>query len=161
MNKIGMIWAQSLYGVIGVKNALPWHLPEDLKHFSHFTKGQTVIMGRHTWDSLPQAYKPLPERQNIVLTSEDISIEGVLVVHSIEDALEAVKTEEAWIIGGGQLYASMINKADILEVTYVDTNADGDAYAPAIPNGWDKVKETDWLVSANGLRYRFVTYIKE
>lgn len=160
MTKIGMIWAQSLYGVIGVKNALPWYLPEDLKHFSHFTKGQTVIMGRNTWDSLPEAYKPLPDRVNIVITSEQNTLDGALVVHSVKEALDAVETEEAWVIGGGQLYASMIKDADILEVTYVDTNTEGDAFAPAIPTGWDKVKETEWLVSANGLRYRFVTYLK-
>lgn len=163
MANIGIIWAQTLKGVIGAKNRLPWRLPEDLRHFSKITKNQTVIMGRNTWLSLPDAYKPLPDRQNIVITSHKIDVKkgNVIVVSSVEEALSLVDTEWAWIIGGGELYKSTIDLADTIEVTMINLpSVIGDTYAPAIPEEYNIIEDSGWLLSNNHLEYRFIRYQK-
>ena len=93
---IGAIWAQSRNGVIGDGQGMPWHIPEDLKHFKAVTLGQPVIMGRRTWESLP--FKPLPGRENLVLSSRDPGewSAGATVITEIP--------QEGWIIGGGEVY---------------------------------------------------------
>lgn len=162
MVKVGVIWAQNSRGVIGAKNGIPWYLPEDLRHFSEITKHETVIMGRNTWLSLPEAYRPLPERQNIVITSSFLDTpNNVIVVSSFEEAIQQVKTEWAWVIGGGQLYESVINLATRLEVTYIDLPIiQGDVYAPNIPDIFVSSEGTNWQIAKNSIRYRFETFVK-
>ncbi|MGI9605606.1 MAG: dihydrofolate reductase [Acidimicrobiales bacterium] len=132
-----LIWAMTENGVIGDQGDLPWHLPDDLKHFKLLTSGRPVIMGRTTWESLP--VQPLPGRRNIVLTSNpDYEAEGAEVVHSLEHALSRLEHEEqACVIGGASVYAQAMDRADRLEVTIIHTELEGDTTMPSVdPARW-------------------------
>ena len=169
--ELGLVWAQSGAGVIGAAGTLPWHLPEDLAHFRRTTAGAPVIMGRATWESLPERFRPLPGRPNIVLSrSPGYAAPGAHVVADLDTALATAAAvpgvERAWVIGGAQVYAAAMERADLLVVTYVDTEVEGDAFAPPVGPGWTAVAdqpERDAILaidrlSTTGLRYRFVTY---
>jgi len=124
-------------GVIGVDNRLPWRLPEDLRHFRAVTTGHAVIMGRRTWESLP---KPLPERQNIVVTRRPgYHAPGAEVAGSLDAALALVRLPApAYCIGGAELYAAALPRADEMHVTEVAGSPVGDTSFPA----WDR---SDWV----------------
>lgn len=159
-----MIWAQSVNGVIGVDNKLPWRLSEDLKHFSETTKGSTVIMGKNTWLSLPKKFRPLVDRENFILSRTGFAANGAQTFFTIQESLDAVETEWAWIIGGSQIYETSIKLADRLEVTLVNLpDVTGDAFAPSIPSYFAHSRpevELHWLKSASGLEYKFQSYEK-
>ena len=106
-------------GVIGIENRLPWHLPEDMKFFREATRGKPVIMGRKTWESLPDAFRPLPGRLNIVVSrNPDFHAAGGTVVGSLADALTAAgDAETAFVIGGAELYRQALPLADRLLLT--------------------------------------------
>ena len=104
-----VIAAVARNGVIGKDNRLPWHLPADLKHFKALTTGHTVIMGRKTWESLPERFRPLPGRQNIVVTrNAGYAASGATVVNSLADAVAAASGSEAFVIGGAELYQACL-----------------------------------------------------
>lgn len=132
--KIAMIAAVAENRVIGRNNDMVWHLPDDMRFFMQKTTGHHVIMGRKNFDSLPAKYKPLPNRVNVVITRQkDLQIEGVHVVNSLEEALEIAKAnheEEAFVIGGGEIYALALEQADTLYITEVKAQFDGDAFFP-------------------------------
>lgn len=117
--------------VIGKDNALPWRLPSDLKRFKELTAGKPIIMGRKTYESIG---RPLPNRTNIVLTTdEECKIEGCLVVNSIDEALgacKALKVDDVMVIGGAQVYDLMLYNADELLITYVLGAYSGDVIFP-------------------------------
>lgn len=115
----GIIAAVSPEGVIGVGNDLPWHYPADLKRFKRLTLGNTIIMGRSTWESLPK--KPLPGRRNIVITSRELA--GVECFAAIEAAL-ATCTGDVWFIGGARIFAAAMEIADVIDLTYVPDRID-------------------------------------
>ena len=158
------IWAQSRTRAIGADNDMLWHLPEDFRYFKETTLGRPVIMGRRTWESFPENVRPLPGRRNIVITrSADYAAEGADVVADLDAAVALAKTtdDDAWIIGGGQIYAAAMDLVDELWVTEVDVDAEGDAYAPEIGDEWQIIKATPvsgWLTGASGTRYRFLVY---
>ena len=161
--RLGLIWAQAHGRVIGRGGALPWRLPEDLEHFKRTTLGCPVIMGRRTWDSLPPRFRPLPGRQNIVLTrSSDWSAHGAQRAASLDEALQlAAGAPRAWVIGGAQLYAAAIARADELRITEIDLDVPGgDAFAPALGAEWREV-ERSTHTAASGLRYSLLHYCKE
>ncbi|MFF1879308.1 dihydrofolate reductase [Leifsonia sp. NPDC058230] len=162
VGSVALIWAQAKGGVIGRGGTMPWHLPEDLAHFRTLTAKDTVIMGRKTWDSLPERFRPLPERTNVVVTRQTGWAQpGATPTHSLEKALTASPSETTWVIGGAELYRLALSDADRLEVTEIDLEVDGDAFAPSIGDGWTaSVADPDWLTSATGLRYRFLTYLR-
>ena len=174
---LGAIWAQSLDGVIGDGAVMPWHVPEDLKHFKDVTMGAPVIMGRKTWESLNPKFRPLPGRENIVLSrrASDEWSAGATVVDNLDTALDAAPSD-AWIIGGGQLYTSALDRVDRIEVTIMGVQV-GDAYgadavlAPKVPEEFSLSADSDWLTSQSGhltipgqppselpMKYRFLTY---
>ncbi len=160
---LALVWAQARGGVIGHDGAMPWHLPEDLARFRRLTVGHPVLMGRATWDALPDRFRPLPGRENVVLTrAPDWTAPGATVVHAVDDAVRALAGRDAWVIGGGQVYAATIGAADRLEVTEIDLDAPGDAWAPAVDPGVWAAAAVDpaggWHTSTTGLRYRYVTY---
>ena len=135
---------------IGIKNTIPWHLPEDLKNFSKVTKGQgnnAIIMGRKTWESLPK--KPLPGRQNIILSRslDDITLHGnELYFSDMKKAVDhCIKKnfDETWIIGGHQLYKEAMNSLDIdeIHVTEINKKYDSDVFFPEIPEKFICIKE--------------------
>ena len=154
MGTLGAIWAQSLDGVIGDGADMPWHLPEDLKHFKEITFGHPIIMGRRTWESLPT--RPLPGRANHVLSSRQPGTwsRGAYVSRDIPD-LET----DAWIIGGAQVYEATIDEVDVIERTLIDVHPDLPAsravYAPRIDADFECVADGDWKASTSGLRYKF------
>ncbi|WP_159622812.1 dihydrofolate reductase [Ruania rhizosphaerae] len=155
---LGMIWAQAHDRVIGKDNDLPWHLPEDLRHFRESTSGDAVVMGRKQWESLPEKFRPLPGRRNIVLTrNPQYRAEGADVVGTLDEALALVAQEDAWICGGGQVYEQAIDAADVLVVTEIDLVVDGDTYAPVIGAQW-VAEHGPWQTSRTGIRFRIVTY---
>ena len=157
-----MIWAQDLQDVIGYRGGIPWELPEDLRHFVKLTRGSTVIMGRHTWESLPS--RPLKGRKNIVVTSRGLRIprisydeEIVGTAHSLRDALQGVTTQDAWIIGGSQLYLEGLPYASRVYKTVLDNYVVGDTFAPILNlQEWQCRTQTDWRLSPRqGIHYRF------
>ena len=156
MTWVGLIWAEARGGVIGAEGGMPWRIPEDMTHFRDITVGAPVIMGRKTWDSLPERFRPLEGRENIVITrQQDWAGDGA---HRAKNLADAVRGHDSvWVIGGGEIYAQAIGEADRLEVTEVDLDVDGDAYAPD-KTGWRLVSEGDWQTSRTGIRYRFLRY---
>ncbi|GAB3599789.1 dihydrofolate reductase [Microbacterium tumbae] len=153
---MGLIWAEARGGVIGAEGGMPWHVPEDLAHFKEITLGAPVIMGRKTWDSLPERFRPLSGRDNLVITrQQDWSAEGARRVASVSEAVRG--RDEAWVIGGAEIFAQVIGDADRLEVTELDLDVAGDAYAPS-KAGWRLVSEGEWQTSRTGIRYRFLRY---
>ena len=144
---------------IGKKNDLLWHLPEDLKRFKKLTFGNTVIMGKRTWESLPR--RPLPGRKNVVITDiPDETFEGAVTAYSIEDAVgKCEKSEEIFIIGGGSIYRQFIDIADRLYITHVHKKAPADIYFPKIDRRTWKVIEKEEFRSGEA-PYTYVIYGK-
>ena len=159
---VSLVWAQAHDRVIGADGRLPWHLPEDLRLFKRLTTGGTVVMGRRTWESLPERNRPLPRRRNVVLSRDPgWSADGAERAGSVGEVLAG--HPDCWVIGGGTVYEAAIARADRLEVTEVDAVLAGDTYAPVVDDGWRvtaRVPEAGWCTSTGpgGLRYRFVTY---
>lgn len=116
-----IIAAVARNGAIGKDGSLPWHIPEDLLHFKQLTHGHAVLMGRATWESLPERFRPLPHRQNIVLTQNTSYPlpDGVQRAANLEDALKKYADEDLYIIGGAQVYRAAAPYADRLEITEV------------------------------------------
>ena len=137
---ISLIAVTARNRAIGKDNALLWHLPEDLRHFRELTRGKPVIMGRKTWESLPDAFRPLPGRRNIVVSRDPHYVAaGATLAGSLEAAVKLCSdTDEAFVIGGEQLYAQALPFADRLYLTEVDAAADGDAFFP-------EFARSDWL----------------
>jgi dihydrofolate reductase len=148
--------------VIGNKGQLPWHISEDLKHFKDLTLGHPVIMGRVTHEEiLSKLGKPLPGRTNIVISRSNIPSEGILVVHSVRDAIEEAKKygDKIYIIGGRNIYEQTIDLADKLEITEVYKNFDGDVLFPNVhEEDWREIARED--KNAQGMKFSFVTYEK-
>lgn len=153
-----LIWAQSVSGIIGRDGDLPWRLPEDQDHFKALTADHTVVMGRRTWESLPDSVRPLPRRRNVVVTRDHGYLaDGAEVVAAVEDALS---DEATWVIGGEQIYALALPLASRCEVTEIEIDLrrrDGDAMAPVLDESWLGTTG-QWLTSRTGLRYRFHSY---
>lgn len=150
---IGLVWAQSANGVIGRNGMLPWHLPEDLKHFRSLTAGTTVLMGRRTWESLPPRFRPLPGRRNLVLSRTPQ--EGVEMFPDLQQALAAA-SEDVWVIGGAAVYRATLPIADRIVVTEIREPFEGDTHAPDVGRSPDSVGA--WQESSSGLHYRFLTW---
>ena len=169
---VGLVWAQTAGGVIGKDGDMPWHLPEDLKHFNRLTMGHPVIMGRKTWLSFPDKYRPLPGRTNIVITrqknwGDSPEAEGAVVVPSLDDALLESQFVDGggtvWILGGGEVFRQSTEVANVAVVTTIDVEADGDTFAPELDETWEaaaSVPPDGWLTAANGTRYRFTKWIR-
>lgn len=138
---ISMIVAIDKNNGIGKNNNLLVHIKEDLQYFKKITEGHTVVMGYNTWLSLP--FKPLKNRENIVLTSKEIQLEGAIVFNDIDHLLSHLETlneEEVFIIGGASLYNQMLNYADRLYVTHIFEDFNADTFFPEITNEWEIIK---------------------
>lgn len=142
MTEFVLIAAVAENRAIGRDNQLLWHIPEDMAHFRTLTAGQTVIMGRKTWESLPPRFRPLPGRRNIVISRQtDYAAPGAELAASLENALALASTAgTAFIIGGEQIYRQALPLAQRLEITEVALQPEADAWFPEIP-------ASDWLVT--------------
>lgn len=169
---LGLIWAQSLDRVIGANGRLPWYLPEDLRHFREITHRSPVIMGRKTWDSLPERFRPLPGRSNIVVTrNPEWSAPGTEPALTISSALtraelsffDSKNDSWIWVIGGAELFTVMLPLAARVELTEVKLAVPGDCYAPKLADEWQLSRsnpENGFLESATGISYRFLSYTR-
>jgi dihydrofolate reductase len=160
---VSLVWAQAANRVIGRAGTLPWRLPEDLARFRSLTIGSTVLMGRRTWESLPEAVRPLPGRDNLVLTRQPAwSAPGAVAVASMASALQNARSS-LWVIGGAEVYAAAVDHADRAVVTELADCFDGDTFAPRLDDTWgitDREPGSGWSTSVTGLRYRVVTYVR-
>lgn len=145
--------------VIGRGNDLVWRSPEDMARFKAATLGKTVIMGRKTWESLPPKFRPLPGRRNVVVTRQaDYVAPGAEVADSLPAAIALAREGEAFVMGGGELYAQALPLADCLLLTEVAIDPEGDTYFPVVsPTEWREVERTAH-VDAAGTAFAFVTY---
>ena len=150
---IACVVAHASNRVIGRDGGLPWHLPTDMKFFRELTTGATVIMGRRTWESIPERFRPLPGRRNLVLSSRDV--EGAEVFPTLEAALAAADGD-VYVIGGGETYAAALPLADRVYATEIDAEVEGDTLFPEL-DGWHCV-ETSEPASENGHTFRFKRY---
>ena len=143
--------------VIGINNGLPWHLPEDLKHFRALTTGHHIIMGRKTYDSLGRL---LPGRTTVIVTRNiDFKVDGALIAHSLQEAVQLCKNDtEVFIIGGAELYKDGLAQANKLYVTEVNLDVDGDAFFPIIDlDKWtESARESH--VSEKGILFSYLLY---
>ncbi len=159
---VALIWAQARDGVIGADGGLPWHLAEDLALFRRLTTGSTVVMGRRTWESLPDRFRPLPGRTNVVLTGDRRwSADGARAAASVDEVL--AEHESFWVIGGGAVYAAFLPHADRLVVTEIDLLVDGDTWAPPVGEDWQREARTPvegWMTSSSGLRDAVAEYVR-
>lgn len=136
---ISFIWAQDKNGVIGLDNDMPWHLPEDLRYFKKTTLGYPIVMGRKTFESF--GGRPLPKRENVVLTTDAaFEVNGVTVVHSVDEVVERTKREDLFVIGGANVFKQFIGEANRLYVTKIEAEFEGDTVIDFIP--WADFKET-------------------
>jgi dihydrofolate reductase len=139
---ISLIAALSENRVIGKNNDLPWHLPDDMKYFMETTKGHHAIMGRKNYDSIPEKFKPLPNRTNIVITRQpDFKAPGCLVVNSLADAMEIATRngeQEVFVIGGSEIYKLSMPYANRLYLTEIHSVIDGDTFFP-------EINKTEWI----------------
>ena len=141
---VSMIAAVAQNGIIGKDNDLVWNLPDDMKYFMQTTSGHPIIMGRKNYESIPDKFRPLPNRTNIIVTrNTDYTAEGAIVVFSLEDALSAAKetgADEVFIIGGGEIYSIGFPYADKLYISEIEGIYDGDTFFPEYNR--DEWKET-------------------
>ena len=158
--RLQVVAAVARGGVIGRDGGLPWRLPDDLARFRDLTTGHAVVMGRRTWDSLPDRFRPLPDRRNVVLTRSPSWLDdGAERAGSLEAALALLAAEErVFVIGGGAIFAEALPLADDLHLTEIDLDVEGDAYFP----DWDRQAfeelSREERVTADGTPFAFVSY---
>ena len=164
--KVSLIVAVSSNGVIGKDNDLIWNLPRDMKFFKDTTMGHCVIMGRRNFESIPHRFRPLPNRNNIIITRKiDYKAIGCDVVNSIEEALDIAtqySEHEPFIIGGGEIYKIALEKdlVDRIYLTRIHHDFDGDTFFPELNKSWRVIEREDFLADENH-KYDFSFLILE
>jgi dihydrofolate reductase len=155
---LAIIVAYSGNRVIGHQGTLPWTIPTDLRRFRALTLEQAVVMGRKTFESIPQAYRPLPNRRNVVVSRDaDYRSPGAETHSSLSDALDACD-HECFVVGGASVYAQALPLVDRVYATHVTGNCAGDAFFPSLdPTEWTCIEESEPKVE-NGHRFGFRTY---
>lgn len=157
---ISIIFAMDRNRLIGKNNSLPWHLPGDLAYFKKVTLGHAVIMGRKTYESIG---RPLPGRRNVIVTrNQDYTADGCTICRSIGEALDLCSDEEAFVIGGADIYSKFLPYADRLYITLIDQEFEGDTYFPEIDYSvWKLVSRTMGEKNEkNPYTYSFLVYEK-
>ena len=156
---ITIIAAIAENNALGKDNKLIWHLPADLKRFKQVTLNHHIIMGRKTFESLG---KPLPNRTTIIITrNKNYSVKDCIVVNSLEEAIEASKSDEnPFILGGAEIYKQAIKIADKLDITFVHHKFEADVFFPIIDtNIWKEISKEDFKADEkNKYNYSFVTF---
>lgn len=157
MTTVSLIVAVANNHVIGVNNTLPWHLPEDLKRFRALTTGHHIIMGRKTYESLGRL---LPGRTTVIVTrNKAYQVEGALIASSLEEAIALCKDDnEAFVIGGAELYKDALKLADKLYLTEIALQVEGDAFFPEFKKSEWKETSREAHTSAQGLPFSYITF---
>lgn len=157
MSSLKIIVATDKRGGIGIDNKLPWHLPEDLAHFKQITSGHPIIMGRKTFDSIGRA---LPNRRNIVISrNRTWQHAGVECLDSLQAAQAAVAGQDAYIIGGAEIYRQALPLADELIMTEIAEDFSCDAFFPGVAaQDWQEISRENHYSEVKQLHYAFVTY---
>ena len=160
--KITLVAAIASNNVIGKENSLPWNIPEDLKRFKQMTSGHTILMGRKTFDSIG---RPLPNRQNIVMTKDKkFQQEGIQVINDFDEALELIKksNEDVFIIGGSKIYELFEPVANSLAITRILKDFEGDAFFPDINwDLWQIEKEENFFDEKSNIECKLIEYSKK
>lgn len=147
-----IIVAMTMKGVIGRDNKLPWNIPEEMAHFRKLTQGSTVVMGRKTFESIG---RPLPNRNNIIISRSELSIKGADVCHTVEEALNKAKSynRDTFIIGGANIFEQTMPLADKMYISYIKKDYGGNIYFPA----FDK---SEWVIEKreDHPNFEFVVY---
>ena len=160
--KITLVAAIASNNVIGKENSLPWNIPEDLKRFKQMTSGHTILMGRKTFDSIG---RPLPNRQNIVMTKdENFEREGIKVINDFDEALELIKesNEDVFVIGGSKIYELFEPVANSLAITRILKDFEGDAFFPDINwELWQIEKEEKFFDEKSNIECKLIEYSKK
>jgi dihydrofolate reductase len=159
MGRLSLIVARARNGVIGANGTLPWRLPEDLAHFKRTTMGWPMIMGRKTWESIG---RPLPGRRSIVVTRDrGFRADGADVAHSLDEAVAlSADVAEVFVIGGAQLYAEALPRADRVLLTALDTDFNGDTFfpLPSAPEWVETAREHHAATGERSFGFDFVNY---
>ena len=145
---------------IGANNSIPWQglMPADMRHFKDLTIGKTVVMGRKTFESIG---RPLPYRQNIVVSRQDIEYADAQVVHSLAHAYAEAKSDDIAVIGGAEIYALALEDVDVIYATEIHTQSNGTVLFPELPGGWSETAREDHAADEkNKFAYSYVTYTK-
>lgn len=158
---ITLVYAQELEGGIGLNNEMPWYLPNDFKHFKSTTMGHTILMGRKTFESMNQ--RLLPGRKSVVLTTQanyGKDIEGLVTIHTIDEALNLAKNTDLMVIGGAEIYKAMLPYADQIIRTVIEERFDVDTYVSEINRrDWELIKTVDGIIDEkNHYPHRFETW---
>jgi dihydrofolate reductase len=158
--RISLVAAVARGGVIGHEGSIPWRIAEDMRRFRELTTGHPVVMGRRTWDSLPDRFRPLPGRRNVVVTrNAEWDAEGAERAGSLEDALRLVDgSPQVFVVGGGELYAEALRLADELLLTEIDAEIEGDTFFPEWDRAGFEEASREPHVSETGTRFSFVRY---
>lgn len=166
MSRINIIVAVTKNMVIGKGNDMPWHLPSDLKHFKKVTEGSCVIMGRKCWESIPEKFRPLPNRLNIVISrDETYDAKGAATLTDLDKVLNDFKnddeTDEVFVIGGAEIYKAAFNYADRVFITRIDANIDGDVILEGLNMfQWETINTSD-VIEENGHKFTFETLARK
>ena len=159
MSKVAIIVAMAKNRTIGINNALPWHLPADLKHFKALTMGHHIVMGRKTYDSIG---RPLPGRTTVVVSHDhELKIDGCSVAHSLPEAILACADDpQIFIIGGAEIYRQALDLADTLHITEIQQDMIGDTTFPTFNKAdWQEIsRERHHQKAPQALEYHFVEY---
>lgn len=158
MQDIFLIYARAGNGTIGRDGALPWRLPADLRRFKALTMGKPMVMGRKTFESFPS---PLPGRRHIVLTRDTgWQAEGAEVAHSVEEALALAGEGEVAVIGGAEIYALFMDRADRIELTEVHADYEGDTHMPPLAPDWHETAREEHPADGSYPAHAFVTLVR-
>ena len=166
MSKINIIVAASNNMVIGKGNDLPWYLPTDLKRFKELTQNGYVIMGRKCWESIPDKFRPLPNRKNVVVSrNDDFAANGAIVINNLTNTLKFIKDEpldnKIFVIGGSQIYKEAFKFADKLYLTRILEDVKGDVHLEVFDeNEWGVIEKSE-NIKENNITYRFEVYEKK
>jgi len=162
---LNVVVAVSEDGFIGRSGKIPWRLKSDIEYFRDTTMGHTVVMGRRTWDSIPEKFRPLPGRRNIVVSSDpDFVASGAEIAHSIEEALELTREDkQVFWAGGESIYRQVLGLAERLLITRVHTVVgDGDARFPDIDAKWRLTSTREGArTEKDECEFTFLTYVRE
>lgn len=154
---IAIVVARARNGVIGRDGALPWRLPSDMRHFKELTTGHAVLMGRRTFESIPDRFRPLAQRRNLVLSRSVRELPGAEVFASLGDALDACE-HDCFVIGGGAVYRETLALSERVYATDLEQTVDGDTLFPELPSpDWELAERSEPL-EENGIAFSFAVY---